>query len=614
MARRRLRLVDTSSDEDEPQHPQHLQQQNDYHQQQPQHEEMVDGEEIQSIPNIESVTLESDPVQLIVSDEEFIDVSDNLSPPFSPSPPHPPPLAPPVAAAVANSREASDCPVRDILRGLGLNMRREWLDSCIRGLEVGVQGFSGFDAATKAKFCFGEFLSADLNLIGAGVLPENVDSMHGVDLPGPFVLQVDEIVNISCSLRQRYLDAPAGPKRCLKLSMTDGIQRLFGMEYRPIKDLEVLAPAGFKVVIRNVNVRRGLLMLVPEVVEVLGGCVAELEAARQRLVHEVNKPPRGKRSRTGVVPPLQTRATLAAWPPNGVNYMVNTGNSTLQPPDGVSYTVNTENPTFQPPSSFNYSENNGNSTLLPPNGVNDPANISNSTLHSATPFQGTIQGPTLIVTGDETLRTARDSAVPAAREIAEPNLNSSAVQYIEDVDMVDHAEHPFILSGDKELPFTYLASLSAKWAALKEKESFLQGKIKCFLTGVKGFQYKQRSTFELLVYVDDGSLISEILIHHNVVKKGIGYSPEEVTAALSSLDKKRVSEMKETLKQFQIFLVNFEGTMLVEMNGTSSFPIALQMNQGCPASDAWLLLQRMNSPAAGQPSLSRQSDLVALSP
>lgn len=50
-----------------------------------------------------------------------------------------------------------------------------------------------------------------------------------------------------------------------------------------------------QVVVCNVNIRHGLLMLVPEVVEVLGGTVDELEAARQRLVEEVNKPPRGRR-------------------------------------------------------------------------------------------------------------------------------------------------------------------------------------------------------------------------------------------------------------------------------------------------------------------------------
>lgn len=62
------------------------------------------------------------------------------------------------------------------------------------------------------------------------------------------ISQVDEIVNLSCPLKGRYQSAPAGLKRCLKLSMTDGVQRVFGMEYRPIKDLEVLAPAGMKVI------------------------------------------------------------------------------------------------------------------------------------------------------------------------------------------------------------------------------------------------------------------------------------------------------------------------------------------------------------------------------
>lgn len=36
-------------------------------------------------------------------------------------------------------------------------------------------------------------------------------------------------------------------------------------------------------------------MLVPEAFEILGGVVEELEAARKRLVDEVNKPPRGIR-------------------------------------------------------------------------------------------------------------------------------------------------------------------------------------------------------------------------------------------------------------------------------------------------------------------------------
>lgn len=45
--------------------------------------------------------------------------------------------------------------------------------------------------------------------------------------------------------------------------------------------------------------------------------------------------------------------------------------------------------------------------------------------------------------------------------------------------------------------------------------------LQCFVTAVKGFQYKERATYELRLYVDDGSLISEILIDHNVSNSSI---------------------------------------------------------------------------------------------
>ncbi|KAL9260579.1 RecQ-mediated genome instability protein 1-like protein [Drosera capensis] len=451
--------------------------------------------------------------------EDFVDVSDNLCP-QSRSPTTDASLdLPPVVAP-----NGTDCPVGGCLRGLGLSLRRDWLTSCLRGFEGAVPGFSEFDVATKARMCLGDFLFADMNLIGAGVLPDNVDSLHLVDLPGPFVLQI-------------------------------------GMEYRPIKDLAVLAPAGFKIVLRDVNIRLGLLLLVPENLDILGGYVEELEAARQRLVHEVNKPPRGKRSRTGVMPSLTSRANAAAWQPHGASNLMATNHST-RPQDEVNAFAN------------------------------------NSTIQSSGPV------------------TIEESCTPTLGESAVSHFDSSAVDVVEDGLMVDEAELPFFLLGDKELPFTYLASLSAKWASLKEHKPCVKGKIKCFLTGVKGFQYKQRTTSELRVYVDDGSLISEILIHHDVVQKGIGYSPKEVTAALTSSNTVRVGNMKETLKQFQIFLVNFEGTMLIEMNKASPVPVAFEMNQGCPVSDAWLLVQRLKSSAypSGQPCRNIESDPIDLSP
>lgn len=81
-------------------------------------------------------------------------------------------------------------PISDSLLRLGLSLKREWLDSFVQGLESSVSGFSQLDVSAKAKLCFQQFLFSDMNYSGAGVLPRNVQSMHLVDLKGPFVLQV----------------------------------------------------------------------------------------------------------------------------------------------------------------------------------------------------------------------------------------------------------------------------------------------------------------------------------------------------------------------------------------------------------------------------------------
>ncbi|XP_057516758.1 recQ-mediated genome instability protein 1 isoform X2 [Amaranthus tricolor] len=674
MSRRRFRTVYTSSSDDEdvlqqpqfenPNHSQSLQQQQEFHEQDDVFDEAIDQEFIEQQqqsatnpnpnynPNIDSLTLNSihstltintapivsEPPSVEISDEEFIDVSEDLSPPF---------VSP---RRVVNA--SSGCPVNDHLRRLGLNLRREWLDSCIIGLQNAHHGFSNFNVEMKAKLCFGQFLYSDMRYSGAASLPENVHQLHNVDLPGPFVLQVDEVINISCSLRERYKNAPPGLKRCLKLSMTDGVQHVFGMEYRPIKSLEVLVPAGFKVVIQNVHVRRGLLMLVPEVLEILGGCVDELEDARQRLVQEVNKPPRGRRTRNGNVPPLSARATLAAWtqggvsdeamPSNDANHVLrNTLDSMphataqFRQPSGaepmtrirqssqagglitefpLSERVDLHSSNLQSSQNYITSEtaqhhSHVETCVLPRSReVNESYHAGATAEHLS---RVTAQR-SIIVDAHEFRTVTEASQQYPVSEHAELSLHSTT--FIEnDAPMLDSVEHPFILSKERELPFTYLVSLAAKWDAVQDKELMVQGKIKCFLTGVKTFRFKGQSMFELEVYVDDGSLISEILIHHNVVKKAIGYSPEEVTAALSSKTK-AAEDMMNTLKKFQSFLVNFEGMMLLEMNKTSTIPVALEMNQGCETSDAWLLLRRLKPTSTSSFFQSGQSDVIQLSP
>ena len=70
---------------------------------------------------------------------------------------------------------------------------------------------------------------------------------------------------------------------------------------------------------------------------------------------------------------------------------------------------------------------------------------------------------------------------PCSRANAVPNPSSHTVSEVEDVHMVDEADHPLILSGDREIPFTYLASLSAKLVAVMEKSPSVRGKIKVYI-------------------------------------------------------------------------------------------------------------------------------------
>ena len=232
------------------------------------------GDSAQSVSRAPSVQPESssasnlnpNPVeQTTVSEVEIIDVSGN-------STPSPPESSIPVDPSEAEVENGYDSPIAEALSRMGIKLKTEWWVSCLSCLEASVPEFSRLEVAAKAKHCFEQFLFCDMNLCGGGILPRNVASIVLEELAGPFVLQVvpffgieimhkvwffllrlvvnrqvDEIVNIGCALKGRYENANAGLKRCLKLSMTDGVQRVFGMEYRPIKDLQVLAPAGLKV-------------------------------------------------------------------------------------------------------------------------------------------------------------------------------------------------------------------------------------------------------------------------------------------------------------------------------------------------------------------------------
>ncbi|KAK4343544.1 hypothetical protein RND71_036638 [Anisodus tanguticus] len=612
-----------------------------------------------------------------------------------------------------------------LLRRRGPKCLSKWLNHCISSILDGIKVHYFVDKTQGATICFNQFELSGTNHLSSGVLPNPIQKLVGVDCGGLFLSQrkyAIEIIeragmsswvaNVGLPLRSRYTHPPPAETRCLLVNLTLCTQIVVGMV--SITKLFHIIDCCFilQVAICNVHVRHGLLMLVPEIIEVLGGMVEELEEARQRLVNEINKPPRGKRTRSGVAPPLATRATNAAWPRKGVTApeqadtslresmhfpvheqgVFNNNNITkwkndvcvlfclcapgLSPGDtchlspatetsGIATSATEEIHSVTPglPSS---------TTIATPVYRRDAQSNFPSILAVSVPFNMNVTGPTLssdaathaedihrddmttegidvpirsehndpvrlssfTMEVEELLSDFRSSpTTPASgrsrkcipvsigsvhNEDVEPDSLSTAAIDFDEIDLVDELDHPFILSGGKENPFTYLSSRSAKQAGMDGSASTVTGKIKpphlCVISGTKLFLGHGHLKYEFHVFVDDGSLISEILIDHALVQKEIGFSPAEVTTALDFSYSKRVSDMKATLKCFQKFLINFEGTMFVQLNGESPILVATDMNQGCPASDAWLLLKRLEPCTSSRSHYLHHPETISLSP
>ncbi|KAK9831767.1 hypothetical protein WJX74_008809 [Apatococcus lobatus] len=160
---------------------------------------------------------------------------------------------------------------------------------------------------------WGAFLACDLNQAGAGCLPTGLKEWHKQKIGGRYIVQVDEVVNIALPIRQRH--GQNGKGRCVKMSLTDGKQQVEGLEYRHLPDVGPDMPAGFKMALTDVEVRRGMLLLQPENTQVLGGCVARLEDARQRCLTSLRKPAEGRGGNRNMQPiHPAAAATAAAWP------------------------------------------------------------------------------------------------------------------------------------------------------------------------------------------------------------------------------------------------------------------------------------------------------------
>lgn len=178
-----------------------------------------------------------------------------------------------------------------------IQVPQAWLDACVEWVTEEAGGVP-LPQAQLNQQVLDQWLLTDLRDLAHPVLPAGISEAEKMELNGCYCLQVDSLLDVSqpaYSQLQRVRGAhcsndevtavtqatqkpwEAKPTRMLMLQLTDGVQNLEGIEYRPIPALSANLPPGTKLqVVGTVMVRLGVLLLKPENLKVLGGEVEEL--------------------------------------------------------------------------------------------------------------------------------------------------------------------------------------------------------------------------------------------------------------------------------------------------------------------------------------------------
>ncbi|XP_046969732.1 recQ-mediated genome instability protein 1-like [Vanessa cardui] len=184
--------------------------------------------------------------------------------------------------------------VRSYMSSNHMIVDQEWLSECVNHLIENNFNEDEIKLQTKEQW-----LLNNLTDVCPGCLPQNLKSRVKIELNGQYVLQINALVDIGSSAYQQHLklqkvntenieattrfEDKISNHRMIKLYMTDGVQEVTGIEYKPMRNLSLDVIPGSKVLIKGpVECRRGMFLLTENCIELLGGEVEELIVANSQ--------------------------------------------------------------------------------------------------------------------------------------------------------------------------------------------------------------------------------------------------------------------------------------------------------------------------------------------
>lgn len=181
--------------------------------------------------------------------------------------------------------------VRQYLASHHMYVVDDWLSGCVEYLSEDTE--NNYSEAEIKDLAKEQWLLNDLKEICPGSLPANLKVQMKTVLTGRFVLQINAVIDIGTPAYQQYLklqkvnmenveattnyEDKVSSHRMMKLYLTDGVQEICALEYKPMRNLSCDITPGCKVLIKGpVDCRRGQLLLTESSVELLGGEVQEI--------------------------------------------------------------------------------------------------------------------------------------------------------------------------------------------------------------------------------------------------------------------------------------------------------------------------------------------------
>ncbi|KYR01768.1 hypothetical protein DLAC_01780 [Tieghemostelium lacteum] len=138
-----------------------------------------------------------------------------------------------------------------------------------------------------------QLLISDLSVSVCECIPKVIEGRDILDhtvkgqiqLKGCYLVQIISIVNISEDQEFRYQDDNSH-SRTLRLLLSDGYKQIVAIEHRFMSFLNHNIAPGSKALIRDVNIRRGIILLDESNMRILGGHITELVNLKSSQIHK----------------------------------------------------------------------------------------------------------------------------------------------------------------------------------------------------------------------------------------------------------------------------------------------------------------------------------------